>query len=200
MISQIDANLGRLLEVLRAQGQLDNTLVVFTADHGENLGDHRLLFKGTTYDCVTKVPFIVRQGSRGLPAEVTPGSQRDQLCSSVDILPTLLDLVGIARPDPSPIQGQSVVPCLADASHHLRESVLIENGGIRRSVRTAEALLTWHGPDTRGELYDLATDPECFVNLWDEPSAAEIKSALLHTLIRLMAENADPLPIKEGPW
>jgi arylsulfatase A-like enzyme len=200
MISQIDANVGRLLEALRDQGAQDNTLVVFTADHGENLGDHRLLFKGTTYDCVTRVPFIVYQGGDSRPAEVVQGSRRDLLCSSIDILPTLLDLVGVSHPDPSPIQGQSLVPALIDAGHRLRNSVLIENGGIRRSVRTEDALLTWHGPDVRGELYDLVADPECFANLWDEPSAANLKSELLHTLIRLMAENVDPLPTKEGPW
>jgi arylsulfatase A-like enzyme len=200
MISQIDANVGRLLEVLRTRGALDNTLVVFTTDHGENLGDHRLLFKGTTYDCVTRVPFVVCPGSGSLPGKAEPGSRRDQLCSSIDVLPTLLDLLGVAQPDPSPIQGQSLAPALIDANHRLRESVLIENGGIRRSVRTRDALLTWHGPDTRGELYDLSADPECFVNLWDEPSAAELRLELLHTLIQLMAENVDPLPIKEGPW
>jgi arylsulfatase A-like enzyme len=194
MITQIDANIGRLLDTLRGQGRLDNTLVVFTADHGENLGDHRLLFKGTTYDCVTKVPFVVR----------TPGAaqsaDRDLLCSTIDVLPTLLDLAGVAHPSPSPIQGKSLAPALDDASHHLRDSVLIENGGIRRSIRTEKALLTWHGPQTRGELYDLNADPDCMVNLWDHPDAEDLQSRLLDELIHLMAANVDPLPIKEGPW
>jgi arylsulfatase A-like enzyme len=194
MISQIDANIGRLLESLRASGQLEDTLIVFTADHGENLGDHHLLFKGTTYDCVTRVPFLVR------PPEAVSSSTRDLLCSSIDVLPTVLDLAGIAHPDPSPIQGQSLAPCLADPGHRLRESVLIENGGIRRSVRTETALLTWHGPSRRGELYDLAADPDCLVNLWDEPGAAALRSTLLDELIHLMAANVDPLPVKEGPW
>jgi len=82
----------------------------------------------------------------------------------------------------------------------LRDAVLIENGGLRRSVRTQEALLTWHGPHTRGELYDLASDPDCFVNLWGRPEAAGLQSEMLHLLIRLMAENVDPLPAREGPW
>jgi arylsulfatase A-like enzyme len=199
MISQIDANIGRLLEALHVQGQLDHTIVLFTADHGENLGDHRLLFKGTTYDCVTKVPFIVCPPQAARSQAARPAA-RDLLCSTIDVLPTLLDLAGIAHPDPSPIQGKSLAPALADAGHHLRDSVLIENGGIRRSIRTKTALLTWHGPRARGELYDLAADPDCLVNLWDDPDVAELQSELLDQLIHLMAANVDPLPIKEGPW
>jgi arylsulfatase A-like enzyme len=200
MVSQIDANIGRLLDVLREQGQLDNTIVVFTADHGENLGDHRLLFKGTTYDCVTNVPFIVRWPDETLTCVSSAGETRDLLCSSIDILPTLLDLAGIAPPVPSPLQGASLVPALREVEHSLYNALLIENQGVRRSVRTRDALLTWHGQGTRGELYDLSADPDCLVNLWDEPQAAGLQRELLHTLIRLMAENVDPLPVKEGPW
>ena len=195
MVSQIDANIGRLLDTLRAQGQLDNTLIVFTADHGENLGDHRLLFKGTTYDCVTQVPLII-----AAPQAEQAGQTRDTMACSIDLMPTLLDMAGVDIPQPSPVQGQSLKPAFADAEYALREELLIENGGIRRSVRTLTALLTWHGPDTRGELYDLAADPDCFVNLWDKPEAAELQSQLLHRLIKLMAENVDPLPPKVGVW
>ena len=93
-----------------------------------------------------------------------------------------------------------LAPSLEHAEHRLRDSVLIENGGIRRSIRTERALLTWHGPRTRGELYDLTADPDCLVNLWDEPGAANLQSSLLDELIYLMAANMDPLPVKEGPW
>jgi len=199
MISQIDANVGHLLDTLRTRGQLEDTLVLFTADHGENLGDHRLLFKGTTYDCVTQVPFIVCPPGAA-SSHAASRFARDLLCSTIDILPTILDLAGIAHPDPSPIQGQSLAPALADAGHHLRNGVLIENGGIRRSIRTERALLTWHGPQTRGELYDLTADPDCLVNLWNKPDAAGLQTRLLDELIHLMAANVDPLPVKEGPW
>lgn len=112
----------------------------------------------------------------------------------------MLDLAGVAHPGPSPIQGQSLAPALADVGYRLRDSVLIENCGIRRSIRTERALLTWHGPQTRGELYDLSADPHCLVNLWDEPGAAELQSSLLDELIHRMAANVDPLPTQEGPW
>jgi arylsulfatase A-like enzyme len=205
MVTQIDANIGRLLDLLRARGELDNTIVLFTADHGENLGDHRLLFKGTTYDCVTNVPaiFYWPVGLRSRGAHVPRA--RDLLCSSIDLMPTLLELASVPAPDPSPMQGRSLAPALGDpaaaaAGRVVRDALLIENQGLRRSVRTRDALLTWHGAGLRGELYDTAADPHCLVNLWDAPQAAARQAALLDTLIRLMAENVDPLPVKEGPW
>jgi arylsulfatase A-like enzyme len=195
MISLIDKNVGRLIDALRERGQLENTIVVFTTDHGENLGDHRLLFKGTTYDCVTGVPFILSWP--GCPHE---GQVRDLLCSSIDIMPTVLDLVGVPHPEPSPMQGVSLVPALEGKEAAVRDALLIENGGLRRSVRTRESLLTWHGPGRRGELYDLTDDPNCFRNLWGRSAAADLQSRLVDTLVRLMAENVDPLPAREGPW
>jgi arylsulfatase A-like enzyme len=195
MISQIDKNVGRLIDTLAALGQLDNTVIVFTADHGENLGDHRLLFKGTTYDCVTKVPFLLSWSDTACPGET-----RGLLASSIDIMPTLLDLIGVPWPQPSPMQGASLLPAVADESYSVREAVLIENAGLRRSVRTPDALLTWHGEHTQGELYDLVVDPECLHNLWNQPQAAKRQCELLDLLIRLMAENVDPLPVREGPW
>jgi arylsulfatase len=195
MISQIDKNIGRLFDALSRHGQLENTVIVFTADHGENLGDHHLLFKGTTYDCVTNVPFIV-----SWPGNAHPAETRALLTSSIDIMPTVLDLVGVEHPSPSPLQGASLLPALADQNVRVRDAVLIENGGVRRSVRTEDALLTWHGQGQRGELYDLAADPECLFNLWDKPEVAKRQSQLLHLLIQLMAKNVDPLPVREGPW
>jgi arylsulfatase len=195
MISQIDNNIGRILENLSAREMLRNTIVVFTSDHGEMLGDHHLLFKGTTYDCVTNVPFVV--AGPGVPDS---GDSRGILASSIDIMPTLLELVQVSELDPSPIQGASLVPAFSDNEYRLRDAVLIENSDVRRSIRTASELLTWHGETSRGELYNLAVDPECLQNLWDDPKASEMQLALLNRLIGLMAMNVDPLPAQEGPW
>ena len=195
MVSQIDTNVGRLMDTLRRQGQLENTVIAFTTDHGENLGDHHLLFKGTTYDCVTRVPFVV-----SWPGCESPGEVRSPLCSSIDIMPTVLDLTGVPYPEPSPMQGRSLLPAIGDAGVGGREALLIENAGVRRSVCTENALLTWHGQGERGELYDLASDPDCFRNLWNKPEAKGLQSELMDTLVRLMAENVDPLPVREGPW
>ena len=195
MISQIDRNIGRILDALERSGELENTLVVFTADHGENLGDHHLLFKGTTYDCVTNVPLIIAS-----PGLIQKGESRDQLCCTIDLMPTLLDLVNVPVPEPSPIQGKSLVDTLLDSTIKIRDAVLIENGGVRRSIRTQDTLLTWHGKGLRGELYNLTTDPDCLVNLWGASEATALQQDHLDWLISLMAENVDPLPRRAGVW
>ena len=115
-------------------------------------------------------------------------------------MPTLLELAQVSEPDPSPIQGASLVPAFSDHEYRLRDAVLVENSDVRRSIRTASELLTWHGETSRGELYNLAVDPECLQNLWDDPKASEMQLALLNRLIGLMAMNVDPLPAQEGPW
>ena len=195
MISQIDANIGRIIAHLSSRGQLDNTIVVFTTDHGEMLGDHHLLFKGTTYDCVTNVPCII--AGPNVPHEERP---RELLASSIDIAPTLVELSGIDASAPSPFQGISLVPAIHDPDLRLRDALLMENAGIRRSVRTDTELLTWHGESTMGEYYDLAADPDCLENLWEDPGVGPRKVALLDRLIGLMSANVDPLPVQEGPW
>ena len=191
MISFIDLQVGRILDTLEARGILENTIVLFTSDHGEMLGDHHLVFKGTTFDEVTNVPLII-----SYPGKVPSGEIRMAMSNSIDIMPTLLDCAGL--PVPASVQGLSLVPVLQDKDLSIRDVVLIENAGVRRSVRTEDGLLTWHGEGKRGELYNLRTDPYCQYNLWDDPSAAQLQQMLTHRLIQLMTENTDPLPPRVG--
>lgn len=191
MITHIDDQIGRILTTLEERGMLKNTIILFTTDHGEMLGDHHLMFKGTAYDAVTSVPVMITQ-----PDSPAPGAVRNLLANSVDIVPTVLDLLGIPVPDG--VQGHSLVPALRDTSFEVRDAVLIEHGGPRRTVRTKGALLTWHGRGQRGELYDLHEDPHCLKNLWDRPDKATLQREMLDTLIHLMANNLDPLPPRAG--
>jgi arylsulfatase A-like enzyme len=191
MISLIDKQVGRMIEALRQKEMLDNTIILFTSDHGEMLGDHHLVFKGTTFDQVTNVPLLIVR-----PGEADVGGARQTLANSIDVMPTLLDLAGI--PIPEGVQGSSLAGALADPALSVREATLIESPGIRRSVRTQETLLTWHGQGQHGELYDLREDPNCLRNLWDRPEAAALQREMLDLLIQLMAENVDPLPPRVG--
>ncbi len=191
MISFIDNQVGRLLDALSARGMLNNTIVLFTSDHGEMLGDHHLVFKGTTFDEVTNVPLIIRH-----PGQVNAGEVRSTMTNSIDVMPTLLDCAGL--PVPASVQGVSLAASMRDPEITVRDAVLIENQGIRRSVRTDDALLTWHGAGKRGELYDLRTDPHCQHNLWDDPAAVQLQNRLTQMLVQLMAENTDPLPPRVG--
>ena len=173
-MTRLDADLGAVLDVLERTGRLDKTILVVVADHGESLGDHDELLHGDSYfDPVVHVPLLVRVPgmpgtSQGLP----------NLVSHVDLLPTILELVGAVTP--SGIDGESMMPMLRDPQVEIRSTALVE-GGVswtpRDSMRGAVisppyALLrqplvcsmrTVEPPPKPGEpftcLYDMRTDP-----------------------------------------
>lgn len=188
MISLIDKQVGRLMETLHRRDVLESTLVVFTSDHGELLGDHHLLFKGSHHDCVTRVPFVIRSPGGSAPQTCAT------LCQSTDVMPTLLELCDLRPPDS--VQGKSLVPALRQPAFALHGDIYIESGDELRTLRTPTARLTWHGAGIRGELYDLTRDPHEFRNLWDEPGAAPLRMEMLGRLLDRMVRNVDPLPRK----
>lgn len=191
MVSLIDKQVGRLVRALADRGLEENTLIVFTSDHGEMLGDHHLVFKGTSYDCVTNVPLIVTSPDLSLGS-----CSSKALGSSIDLMPTVLDLLGL--PIPNTVQGQSLKPAIVDPQTILRDAVLIEHTDMRRTIRTGTSMLTWHGRDTVGELYDLRSDPSCVNNLWCDTAYDSLKLTLLEHLLHLMAANKDPAQQKLG--
>ena len=188
MVELIDTNVGRMLKALERTGQADNTLVIFTSDHGEALGDHGLLKKGCRfYEGLTRVPLLMR-----LPGRFPPGRRSEALVELTDIAPTLLELAGLDVPPD--MQGRSLLPMLdgkAPLGEH-REYVRCEyyaalpvarhpqpNCGPRATMirDRRHKLVVYHGTDL-GELFDLAEDPWEFDNLWDAPDCADIRFAL----------------------
>ncbi len=186
-ISQADHSLGRVLDELRRQGVLDRTLIVMTADHGEGHGEHRedshsLL----AYNATLHVPLIVRiPGQQG-------GKRIQEKVSSVDIMPTILDLLSI--PWPEGLQGESLVPLIKSGEPSSRARPLYAEtlsprlshgwGEIRALFYRDHKYI--HGP--RPELYDLAADPNELADLTveDPETAAEMK-LLLEAFIRRYA-------------
>lgn len=181
MISLIDKQVGKILDLLEKRDMLDNTIIIFTADHGELLGDHNLLFKGAFYDCVTNVPFLLR-----LPGKEYSGQKRKAFCQNIDILPTIMELTG--KDIPEGVQGKSLLPLVKDEQAKNYDHVFM----ARKMVRTETARLVWHGKGKRGELYDLTSDPDCFENLWNEPDAAELQREMMELLIEDLQNTTDP--------
>ncbi|TIT05872.1 MAG: phosphonate monoester hydrolase, partial [Mesorhizobium sp.] len=106
MISEVDAQLGRLWQALKAAGAWDETVIVLTSDHAEMMGDHFMLGKGGFFDGSYHIPLIIRDPRLGHAA----GGSVDCFSEAVDILPTLLDLLG---EDPPPhLDGRSLKPFL----------------------------------------------------------------------------------------
>ncbi len=204
MCDLIDVQVGRLLAALEETGQADRTLVIFTSDHGEMLGDHGLYLKGTHfYDPAVKVPLILR--GPGVPA----GRRISELVELFDLAPTVMEAAG--QPRPAGMQARSLWPLLNGQAGpaQRRESVFCEfyNGHavyekpvFATMVRTADHKLVAHHGEPAGELYDLRADPNETRNLWNEPGWAELKAQMLGRLCDRMAETVDPLPARLAGW
>jgi arylsulfatase A-like enzyme len=200
MIDLIDAQVGRMIACLERTGQLDDTLVILSSDHGEMLGDHGIYLKGPFfYDGAVRVPFIV-----SWPGGIEGGRRSDALVEAVDIVPTLLDAAGLPR-HPG-IQGRSLWPMLNGRtglgrhrddvySEYYNAAVMFDEPQAHLTMVGTDRykLVSAHGLDS-GELYDLHDDPGETRNLWHDPGQQASKIAMLTRLADRMAWTMDPLP------
>ena len=185
MISENDKYIGVILDELKNQGLEDNTIVVFNADHGEMLGDHGLLFKGSyMYDGVTRVPLILRA-----PGKIKAGTVIDALVEEVDVMPTLLDLLGIQPP--TGVQGKTLVPLTRNPQAKHKDAVFAEFPTIRMA-RTRDWKLVHYTKAKYGELYHLAEDPHELANLYDDPHYAPARADMIGILFDWLANSTDP--------
>lgn len=187
MIAQIDDQFARILESLESTGQRENTVIVFTSDHGETLGDHGLLKKGCRfYEGLTRVPLIF-----SWPGRFQSNRQCEGLVELLDLSATLLELTGVDIPEYH--QGLSLMPFLVGDSDgsQIRETARCEyfdalapdfTGGVgsfATMYRTDCYKLSVYHDRNLGELYDLENDPWEFKNLWDDPHYADLKARLI---------------------
>jgi len=206
MIDLIDAEVGRMLDALERTGQLADTIVIFTSDHGEMLGDHGLYLKGPFfYEPAVRVPLIV-----SWPGVIGGGRRSTALVELADLAPTLLEAAALDRY--AGMQAASIWPVLvggADPDVH-REDIYCEyyNAGAFHRDRPANAtmirtdrykLVDFHGHEP-GELYDLEKDPNETHNRWTDRDYQTIKLEMLKRLCDRMAWTADPLPAREGAF
>ncbi len=185
MVKIIDQQMGRILKCLDEQNLRDNTLVLFTTDHGELLGDHGLWMKGPFhYEQLVRVPTLIRY-----PAVIPPSQRTQALFSHVDIVPTVLAAVGL--PIPSDTDGIDALPLLMGEQKSGRDSLLIEcvddPQGLRlKTIVTDIRKLTWYCGHSYGELYDLENDPGERTNHWHNTDYANDKAYLLNCILEAM--------------
>ena len=203
MIALIDEQIGRVIAALEDTGQRDNTLVIFTSDHGEMLGDHGLLKKGCRfYEGLVRVPLIF-----SWPGHVQSGRRSDALVELRDIAPLLLELAG--RAVPARMQPRSLLPMLSGAcpADEHREFVRCEyydaldqaDGTYATMYRNRQyKLVVYHGHGL-GELYDLAADPGEFDNLWDDAEYVDVKLDLMQRSFDASMLAMDKGPKRIGP-
>jgi arylsulfatase A-like enzyme len=178
MITHLDAQIGRVLEVLDRKGLTDNTIIVFAGDNGLALGQHGLMGKQNLYEHSVHVPLAF--SGPGIPRNET----RESFAYLFDIFPTLCDLTGIDIP--ATVEGKSLVPVLENPQDRIRANVHCAFTHLMRSVRDERYKLIEYNVDgTRTtQLFDLQTDPWEMNNLADDPAHEHRRAALLEELIR----------------
>ena len=170
-ISLVDTMIGKIMEKLRERGYADDTIIVFTSDHGEMMGDHHLLYKSVMYEEATKVPMLLK-----IPG-MSSATRVPQPVSHIDVVPTLLDL--LSEEIPAHLQGTSWAPYLRAGEAIPERSVMIEwsgppapfGGGNEdaeplRTIRTVDGWKMTITGDGEGELYNLKTDPKEMHNMF----------------------------------
>ncbi|MFM2130713.1 MAG: hypothetical protein RL477_2259 [Pseudomonadota bacterium] len=202
MLANIDDRVGMVLAKLRALGLDRDTVVIFTADHADFMGDHQLLLKGALhYQGLVRVPFIWCD-----PATPGDGAIRDDLSGTLDIAATVLARAGLAAHNG--IQGRDVMAG-ADPGRalvieeHQRYGYMGFNHGFRvRTLMTRRWRMSLYDDGRAfGELYDLENDPDELVNRYEEAASAKLRAELTEELARRMIRLADtsPLATHHGP-
>jgi arylsulfatase A-like enzyme len=201
MISLVDHQVGRILSALDDAGLADNTLVVFTSDHGEFLGDHGLMLKGPMhYEGLLRVGLIMR--GPGIAAD----QKIDEPVSTIDLAATFGDYASTTVP--SAVHSKSLRSMLAHAPQAQRDHAYNEwrlgpsRCGVAldlRTVRTRSAKLTVELGSGTGELYDLRNDPHECINRFDDPHHLGLRDELMQRLMSRPNDIRTPLPEPVGP-
>ena len=203
-ISHVDHEIGLILDTLETTGKSENTIIVFSSDHGDQLYEHGINGKNCFFESSVRVPLMV-----SLPERIAP-SQHDELIETVDLLPSLFDLIGL--PEPYECQGRSFAPLISNtgrpyAPHEVvfSENIIpevitnslnlpFEKGKGVDGIRHPDAKMVrtdrWkycHYADGDAELYDLHADPHERINLADLPEhqtiVDDLRLQLLNWLI-----------------
>ncbi|HRJ70712.1 MAG TPA: sulfatase-like hydrolase/transferase [Terrimicrobiaceae bacterium] len=188
MMAMTDHYVGKILAHLEETGMADNTLVLFTSDHGHLYGQHGMTAKGPFhYEDLIRVPMIVRW-----PGHVPEGRQSDALQSLVDLSPTFLAAAGIGIP---PFMcGVNQLPVWTGACESARSDVVVENRHQPNAIHMRTYVdsrykLTIYRSQPYGELFDLLEDPGEVRNLWNDPASSGLRSDLTRKLLDAVMAN-----------
>lgn len=199
----VDDAFGQVMKALEESGQLANTLVIFTSDHGETMGDHGLTHKGCRfYEGLAHVPLIL-----SWPGKFGGGVRRKALAELTDLVPTILEAAGLSQP--GYLHGKSLYPLASDSARadRLRDFARSEyhdaldlpghsHANMLRNDRYK--LVHYHGVPS-GELFDLERDPDEFQNLWDDPKHLALRADLSNQLFDAVMLATDPGQPRIGP-
>jgi len=188
LIEHLDREIGRILAALRAAGMDDNTIVIFTSDHGLALGSHGLVGKQNMYWHTINVPLIFR--GPGVPK----GQRRDAACYLRDLYPTVCDMVGIASPEG--IDGKSLAPVLRGEKKQIYPFITGYFADKQRMIRQGRWQYIVYPAAKREQLFDLEADPDQLGDLSADPAQAERKRELRILLSQWLTQQGDAVAEK----
>ena len=186
-VSQIDFHVGRMIKLLKDKGIYDDTLIIFTADHGDYMGHHHMLLKGNyLYDSLAKVPLIVKW-----PKNKNAGSVKTRLVNNIDIAPTICNIVNL--PPADTMQGNDLAK---DTGH---EIIYSEASTKQSMARTQKHKLILTSKGNANLFFDLQKDPYELNNLYGDPEYKDIISQMEQKLNKWRHKGPLPKPLTDGP-
>jgi len=190
-LTLIDEQVGRIIKALESRGELDDTVVIWSSDHGSALGNHDMLHKGTHFDTDVRVPFVVRH-----PKTVTRGVRKG-FSAHVDLLPTLVSLAGGTVP--KQVEGKDLTPMLKDPSATVAEFAVMECT-LATSIITSKWKMAFHHFNGEADLYDLENDPHELKNLAGKPQYAPVEEQLRKKLLEWRRALSPDMSIPDDPY
>lgn len=180
LVSHVDDCVGKIVKRLKENGIYDETLILFTSDHGEFLGDYGRIQKGMPYDVILNVPCII-----SYPEAIKPNTKIDSLTEAVDVVPTILDFCGIQTPEY--IQGKSMKPILTGETQEHKEEIFAEHFDHKELhislIRTKDyKYVIWS--DGSETLYDLNKDKDEFNDVSKQEEYKVIISDMRYRMLK----------------
>jgi arylsulfatase A-like enzyme len=183
VISHMDAQIGRILKALEDSGQRENTIVIYTADHGLAIGSHGLVGKQNMYEHTINVPLIT--AGPGIPV----GERRAAQCYLRDLFPTICELTGIAVPD---VDGRSLVPVVRGNNDEIYPFIVGYFQDSQRMIREGDWKFIWYRKIDRWQLFNVAGDPLELNDLIADVAYREKIANLRRLLLGWLKDNGDP--------
>ena len=183
-VGMIDAQIGHILRSLEKRGVLDDTVIIFTSDHGDCLNDHGLSQKWSMYDQSVKVPAVFWG-----PGLIPAGQRLDGLFSLMDIGPTILELAGASVPDF--MEAESLKPHLDGSGGtgrdrifaELASDLIVDASEFQTMVREGPWKLVYYVDHSEGLLFNLDNDPREVENLWGNPEYDSVRARLIKEIM-----------------
>ena len=191
VVSHMDEQIGRILESLRSTGQAENTILIFSSDHGLALGSHGLMGKQNMYEHTINVPLIF--AGPGIPA----GGKTNAQCYLRDLYPTVCELAGI--PIPESLEGKSLVPVLSGKTDTVYPFIVGYYRQYQRMIRTDRWKLVRYPQIGREQLFNLRNDPFELKDLSMDPNHSEVGARLQGQLTDWLRQYSDPLVRRNDP-